>query len=90
MTEMRYHHSTKTHIMNHYYPSHRWIHPFLRGCLLSRHAQEIQAREEFALAAIEAERFLTKQGESGLNLGKKTQVVSVVASQARLRLEVIR
>ena len=86
MAEMRNNHNTRSFQMNLNYPSHRWIHPFLRGCVFARQGQEARAREEFAVTAIEAEKYLARWKESGLALTGQAQLAIVIASQARLHL----
>lgn len=88
MESMRYHHSTKAPKMLHYYPSHRYVHPFLRGCLFAQQAEEDRAREEFAGALMAAELHVSKENEA--NSGFPIVLASVIAEQARYRLEELR
>ena len=51
MATMREFHGVGEAMMRHNYPSHLWIHPFVRGCLLFQQGREEAAREEFRTAA---------------------------------------
>ncbi len=78
MSEMRAHHGTGETQMLHNYPSHRWIHPFLRGCRLVREGDFRRAEAEFQAsraAALE---------------GTPSRLALVVAKESLLRQEELR
>jgi hypothetical protein len=78
MDSMRYFHNTGKAMMDHNYRSHRWIHPFLRGCRLVQEGDLIGAQSEFdaaRAAALEDRAFA---------------YATVVAEESRIRLEDLR
>jgi hypothetical protein len=78
MREMRAHHGTGETMMRHYYPSHLWIQPFLRGCRLMREGEFARAESEFEssrAAALE---------------GSPSNLAVVVSKEALLRLAELR
>ncbi len=81
MASMRRHHGTGDRVMRHYYPSHRWAHPFIRGCILAQQGREEGAREEFWSALAEASEYVTTRACFGD--GELLQVAEVVVQQSR-------
>ena len=78
MDSMRYFHNTGKAMMDHNYPSHRWIHPFLRGCRRIQEDDLIGAEREFNAAR-----------DAALD-DRASPSAIVVAEESRLRLEELR
>ena len=81
MDVMRTFHGTGETMMNHNYPSHRWIHPFLRGCRLAEEGERDIAQAQFTLARIEVVAYL----ERGISGGGGFPLA--ILEESRLRLE---
>jgi hypothetical protein len=78
MAEMRAYHGTSTARLRHLYPTHAWIHPFLRGCRQQESGLLTAAEPEF-WEALEAAR-----------ADLSSALAIVVAAEAGLRLSVLR
>ena len=81
MASMRRHHGTSDLMMLHYYPSHRWAHPFIRGCVLAQQGREEAAREEFWSALAEASDYVIRHGCFGD--AELLRIADVVVQQSR-------
>lgn len=81
MSVMRRHHGTAAHVMTHYYPSHRWAHPFVRGYILAQQGKETAAREEFWSAVEAASDYVATRECFGD--GELLQVAGVVVQESR-------
>lgn len=64
MASMRAHHGTTPSMMEHYYPSHRWIHPFLLGVLYRQQGREELAGRELGEALLASEEGLARGAAS--------------------------
>ena len=77
MATMKESHNTGDAMMRHNYPSHLWIHPFLKGCHWLKEGDRKAADGEFEAARAAA-------------LGDTSRLATVVAQQARLHLDELR
>ncbi len=86
MGSMRYFHGTGKAAMRHYYPTHHFIHPFLRACLFAQQGREDDARNEFASAVAAATEYLSWVKDTTAPAAS-SDLAEVVREESRLRLK---
>jgi len=90
MNTMRAHHGTGKTMMDHNYPSHRWIHPFLRGWRFAENGDLASAEVEFeaaSAAALTHQQFSVASASAG---DWSLSLAAVIVQESRLRLEELR